>query len=321
VEEKSRGKVMKDCLFCMEKLSKYKEGIYDTRFGVEGSFDIFKCNACGLVQLWPYPMNYELKSLYETYYNFGGNKKGLYTKLRRLFFESEIYRIWMAIDGDICFHSRRRNGLLLDIGCNEGQGLQIYKKNGFIAEGLEINVRAASEARKRGFWVFTDSLEAFRPERLYDVVVLSHVLEHSVNPIEMLTHVSRILNSDGQVWISCPNVESWQRNTFGRYWINWHVPFHITFFSATTLKSLLNNTGFEVIKIKYATPGLWIAQSIIATLFAKKGKKNYVQRSPILLGFLMFFVRFTFFPLLWLGNLLGRGDCLTIEAQKKQAIS
>jgi hypothetical protein len=86
------------------------------------------------------------------------------------------------------------------------------------------------------------------------------------------------------------------------------------------LKSLLNITGFEVIKIKCATPGLWIAQSVISTLFAKKGRKNYAQRSTILLGLLMFFVRIILFPLLWLGNLLGRGDCLIIEAKKKQTI-
>ena len=223
----------------------------------------------------------------------------------------------MAIDGDICFHSRRGNGRLLDIGCNEGQGLQIYKQNGFMAEGLELNDRAASEAGKRGFRVFTDSLEAFQPEQLYDVVVLSHVLEHSLNPKEMLTHVARILKPDGQVWISCPNIESWQQNIFGRYWINWHVPFHVTFFSAATLRCLLNDTEFEVIKTKYASPGLWVAQSIIASLFAKKGRKNYAQRSPILLGSLILFVRFVFFPFLWLGNLLGRGDCIAIEARKK----
>ena len=305
------------CLLCNEKLNVFIEGIYDTRFGVEGTFDIYKCNACGLLQLVSYPTNSELKYLYENYYNFGGYKKALYTKIRRLFFESEIYRIWMAIDGDICFHSRRRNGRLLDIGCNQGQGLQIYKKNGFIAEGLEINIRAALEARKRGFQVFLEPLEKFYPEKLYDVIVLSHVLEHSLNPKKILNHVSRILKTDGEVWISCPNVESWQRDIFRRYWINWHVPFHNTFFSTTTLRSLLNSSGFEVLKIKYVTPSLWVAQSVIATLFAKKGRQNYAQRSSILIGFLMLFVRIILFPVLWLGNSLGRGDCLIIEAKKQ----
>ena len=89
-----------------------------------------------------------------------------------------------------------------------------------MAEGLQLNDRAASEARKRGFRVFTNSLETFHPEQSYDVVVLSRVLEHSLKPKEMLTHVIRILKPDGQVWISCPNVESWQRDVFGRYWLN-----------------------------------------------------------------------------------------------------
>lgn len=305
------------CLLCDQEISIFKESVFDTRFGIEGSFNIYHCSSCDHIQLSPCVPSDKLKSLYETYYNFGGDNGGLYNELRKAFYNSPLYRLWMALDGDICFHSRRGHGHLIDIGCNEGLGLQIYKQNGFMAEGLELNKRAASEAKKRGFRVFTDSLESFRPEKLYDVVVLSHVLEHSLNPREMLIHVSRILNSDGQVWICCPNVKSWQRNTFGRYWINWHVPFHITFFSAKTLEPLINNTGFEVIKIKYATPGLWMAQSIIATLFAKKGRKNYAQHSPILLGFLMVFVRFILFPLLWLGNLLGRGDCLIIEAKKK----
>jgi hypothetical protein len=60
-----------------------------------------------------------------------------------------------------------------------------------------------------------------------------------------------------------------------------------------------------------------MAQSLVALLFAKKGRKNYALRSPILIGFLMPFVRSIFFPFLWFGNLLGRADCLTIEARKK----
>lgn len=305
------------CLACGSKVTVELQHVFDTRFGIEGNFNMCQCGSCGLRQLSPSPSSNELKRLYETYYNFGGSKKSLYTKFRRTFLESVFYRLWMAIDGDICFHSKRGNGRLLDIGCNEGQGLQIYKQNGFMAEGLELNDRAASETRKRGFRVYADSLETFQPEQSYDVVVLSHVLEHSLNPREMLTHVARILKPDGQVWISCPNIKSWQRDVFGRYWINWHVPFHTTFFSAATLKCLLNDSGFEVIKAKYATPSLWLAQSVIASLFAKQGRKNYAQRSPILLGSLMLLARCIFSPFLWLGNFSGRGDCLAIEARKK----
>ncbi len=263
----------------------------------------------------------QLKYLYETYYNFQEEKGTTYIKLREFFFASVINRFWMLIDGDISFYLRRGQGRLLDIGCNEGRGLQIYRQNGFTAEGLEMNERAASEARKRGFQVFTDSLETFQPEQLYDVAVLSQVLEHSVNPKEMLTHVARILKPDGQLWISCPNIQSWQRHIFGRYWINWHVPFHLVHFSSETLEKLLNEAGFGVISAKQATPALWVAHSIIARIFAKEGKPTRQLRNPILVASLMLVIRGLLFPLLWLGNRFARGDCLIIEAEKDSLFS
>ncbi len=307
------------CIQCTDELLIFKKEVFDTRFGIEGLYDIGRCNNCGLVQLKSPPEPSELKKLYEEYYNFGGGAKGLYSRISKAFFTSFLYRIWIALDGDICFYSRSGTGRLLDLGCNEGRGLLIYKKNGFKAEGVELNEVAANEARSKGFRVFTIPLEEFDPEYQYDVIVLSNVLEHSLEPDKMLRHVTRFLKPGGQVWISCPNIKSWQRVIFGRYWINWHVPFHITFFSAMTLKRLLNNNGFEIKKTKYVTPALWVAQSMIALLFAKKGEKNYAERLPVLLGTLMLFSRFILFPLLWLGNLSDHGDCLVIQAVKKPA--
>jgi hypothetical protein len=68
---------------------------------------------------------------------------------------------------------------LLDVGCNEGRGLIIYRQNGFDAEGLEINERAAMEGRRGGLGVYTDCIEDFKPKESYNVVVLANVPEHS----------------------------------------------------------------------------------------------------------------------------------------------
>jgi hypothetical protein len=48
-----------------------------------------------------------------------------------------------------------------------------------------------------------------------------------------------------RVWISCPNSESWLRRTFGRSWVNWHVPFHVSHFSSGTLRQLLAETRYK----------------------------------------------------------------------------
>ena len=103
---------------------------------------------------------------------------------------------------------------------------------------------------------------------------------------------------------------------FGRSWINWHVPFHLFHFSNKTLAQLLQRSGFEIRELKCATPSHWMSLSIVAAISAKRGRKTLLLRSPLLVAFLMLFCRFVLFPLLWVGNLSGCGDCLVVRAKK-----
>jgi SAM-dependent methyltransferase len=303
------------CVVCEERTEVSIDGLFDTRFGIEGSFEVRRCLCCGLDQLFPIPAPAELKNLYERYYNFFGMRAPLYARLREWFFSSVLYRLWIRLDGDISFHTRRGSGRLLDIGCNEGRTLKNYARNGFQAEGTELNETAAAVARATGFTVFTGSLDNFTPAP-YDVAVLSNVLEHSLDPKSMLLAARRLLNDDGEVWISCPNSQSWLRPVFGRCWINWHVPFHITHFSCSTLRRLLEESGFGRVEIRQITPALWVASSIIARLFARPGKPTRQLRNPFLIFALVLACRVLLFPLFYWGNWRGRGDCLVATAAK-----
>jgi len=305
-----------DCMLCRELTETSIAGLFDTRFGIEGSFEVRRCRRCGLEQLSSVPSPAELKNLYERYYNFFGERGTIYTALRDWFFSSPLYRLWIRFDGDISFHTRHGRGRLLDIGCNEGRTLKNYARNGFHAEGTELNETAAAVARAAGFAVFTGQLDDFNPAAPYDVAVLSNVLEHSLDPKAMLLAVVRLLKSEGQVWISCPNSQSWLRSVFGRRWINWHVPFHITHFSSLTLRGLLEDTGFRDLEIRQITPALWVASSIIARLFARQGRPTRQLRNPLLVFGLVLACRVLLFPLLYWGNRVGRGDCLVAVAIK-----
>ena len=307
---------MTDCVSCKARLVDSIADVYDTRFGIEEPYAIAVCTRCGLEQTKPLPSQDGLNRLYETYYNFSGESNTRYTRIRAWFINSFIYKIWLAIDGDISFHRMSGSGSLLDVGCNEGRGLEFFQSHGFFVEGLELNSNAAEVARSKGFTVYGSTLEGFTTENKYDVVVLSNVLEHSLNPVSMLQHIRRLLNTNGQVWISCPNSQSWLRSVFGRYWINWHVPFHIVHFSPETLSVVLKKSQFEIVKMRQETPALWVAHSIIARVFAKPCKPTRQLRSAALLSLLILLIRGLLFPLLWLGNLSKRGDCLVVVARK-----
>ena len=115
---------------------------------------------------------------------------------------------------------------------------------------------------------------------------------------------------------SLPNSRSWLRTLFGRNWINWHVPFHITHFSPARLVGLLAETGFAIVSAREITPALWVAQSTLAWAFAGRADQPRRLRSTVLIGALMLIARGLLFPLLWLGNRLGRGDCLVVKARR-----
>ena len=312
----SRAREEAACLLCNGALEKTAGDLFDTRFGIEGRYEVWRCVDCGLEQIFPVPSAAELRRLYESYYNFGGERGTAYTRLREWFFSSWLYRLWIFLDGDISFHGRKGAGRLLDAGCNEGRGLRIYARNGFEVEGLELNPSAAAVAREAGFTVHVGDTRDFATSAAYDVVVLSNVLEHAPDPKTVLSNLRGNLRPGGQLWISCPNSRSWLRNVFGRSWINWHVPFHISHFSAESLGRLLTDAGFQKVETRQITPALWVTQSCIAWLFAREGRKNGQLRNPFLTLALMVFARGVLFPALWLGNLLGRGDCLLVVATK-----
>src|ERR1700730_5656291 len=79
-----------DCITCGASLDQYVISIFDTRFGIDGEYEIWRCSKCGLEQILPVPAPSQLKSLYETYYNFGGETGTVYTRLSQIFFASPL---------------------------------------------------------------------------------------------------------------------------------------------------------------------------------------------------------------------------------------
>jgi len=63
------------CLDCGGSLEELLNELFDTRYGIDGTYDIRRCVECGLEQIYPLPGPKELRYLYEHHYNFGGEKE------------------------------------------------------------------------------------------------------------------------------------------------------------------------------------------------------------------------------------------------------
>ncbi|NOY89231.1 MAG: class I SAM-dependent methyltransferase [FCB group bacterium] len=132
---------------------------------------------------------------------------------------------------------------LLDIGSGRGFLLAEAKKFGLNPIGIEPSKQLSSfSAKNLKLKVFNLSLAAFykmHKKQKFDFIVVSHVIEHILNPRMFLKKASRLLNKDGCLYVETPNLDSWlfwaERATYTFL----TPPDHIWIFSQKSFKNLL----------------------------------------------------------------------------------
>ncbi|MBT5471673.1 MAG: glycosyltransferase [Nitrospina sp.] len=100
---------------------------------------------------------------------------------------------------------------ILEVGCAEGMtGNELKNRPGVFVAGIEMNETAAEMARKVLDDVISGDIEKMElpySPSAFDCVIFADVLEHLVNPLEVLKKVNKVLKDDGTVIMSIPNVQ------------------------------------------------------------------------------------------------------------------
>lgn len=131
----------------------------------------------------------------------------------------------------------------LDIGCSTGSMLSKLKHK--LPQIEVVGVEPANEYRSfctsKGIRTYADVKEVVAAGEKFDVVVMSHVLEHIPRPVEFLTLIrDKILKANGILLIEVPNT------------LGGHGAFEIAHpvcFYDKTLKDTLKLAGFGKIKL------------------------------------------------------------------------
>jgi 2-polyprenyl-3-methyl-5-hydroxy-6-metoxy-1,4-benzoquinol methylase len=121
----------------------------------------------------------------------------------------------------------------MDIGCSTGSLLyELQQKYDCQVMGVELQQEAV-EIAKAGIngnvlQMDVDSSEFL--EKKYDVVTLTGVIEHVVQPNRLSKRVSDLLKDGGVIMIQTPNAESLVARLLNRYWPALdpveHIPIH-----------------------------------------------------------------------------------------------
>ena len=109
---------------------------------------------------------------------------------------------------------------------------------------------AADVARARGLDVRLGRLEDLEHGLgEFDVVLLSHVIEHLIDPIGMLRTARHLLRHDGRIVIITPHVDSFLHHILRSWWQPLEVPRHLILFSRPAIELVLTQAGFDDISV------------------------------------------------------------------------
>ena len=185
---------------------------------------------------------------------------------------------------------------ILDVGCGTGANLTLFRKFGKVS-GVDASLEAVEYCRQRGFKdIAQGRAEVLSfPDRAFDMVTAVELLEHMKNDEEVLKEFSRVLKSEGKLFLTVPAYQFlWTEHD--------EALEHVKRYTLGELKEKIMRAGFEIEKGTYMvtfTSPLFIYR-VFKELFRRKekpSKTSYVTLPKFLNTILVY-------PFVWEAQIL-----------------
>lgn len=130
------------------------------------------------------------------------------------------------------------HGKILELGCGSDP---------FFKESLKVDIEDYPHIDLRH-----DLNNPIPLKEKFDTIISTEVIEHLWNPTLFLKECHRLLNDDGILILSTPNVKYWKARLLlllgnDRYFRNYG---HLHYYSPESLKKLVEECEFKVIEVK-----------------------------------------------------------------------
>jgi 2-polyprenyl-3-methyl-5-hydroxy-6-metoxy-1,4-benzoquinol methylase len=197
------------------------------------------CSGCGIITNDPIPSDEELAAFYKKDYrtDYKGTPE---PRMRQVWRNFERMEAHMLANRDVYSSGMK----CLDLGSGSGEFMFLANAIGMQTQGVEPNEGYANYCRtKLALSVANQTLEEteFAPAN-FDLVRLSHVLEHMRDPVRSLKVLHGWLKDDGILYIEVPDIEAEAaRKMHGKMF---HFG-HLYNFNPVTLRLAASLAGFE----------------------------------------------------------------------------
>jgi len=269
----------------------------DLMFNHYERYDYNQCTNCELVFQTPTPISERISEFYPTNYDIYEDQSRLkkislfrLSHLKKKFGYSHLENNWIADLISPLINTFKNssfeipfihNGALLDIGCGNGRFLNGMEQLGWKVKGVEFNAGAVALCNKSNLDVFHgDLFSAKLADASFDIVNLSHVIEHVPDPKALFIEVARILKTDGLFVVKTPNSKALGRVWFDTNWFANEVPRHLYLFSQKNLLEMGRSCNLEMTEMSTSSSPKIILNSVDYVLRndGKPSKKIWWRR-------------------------------------------
>lgn len=287
------------CSWCGQVGDRLYADLVDCVCDSPGCWGIRECRPCGIAWLDPQPAAEDIPKLYSGYYTHRLIPRTRFDGLRDAVLQRVLRRMGYCVEprqgilAGVLSHMRSSArasalevldlrasevGTILDVGCGNGAFLVRMRSLGWKVFGVDPDPEAVIAGRNQELQVFCGTILDVPDTNRYDVITLSHVIEHAVDPVDLLRECKRRLRpGTGRVIITTPNINSLGHRWFSKYWRGLEVPRHLNLFSPKGLSHCVTRAGLILHSLSTETRmGRMIYNP---SVYAKKGKRNLGQFS------------------------------------------
>ena len=163
----------------------------------------------------------------------------------------QVHLEWLSQLGIKSFAGLR----VLDVGCGSGFLARLALEQGALdSVGLDI------EKPREGFgphaaWTFVQAdldranWQVELLSKSFDLILAFDIIEHLRSPVAFLEQCRALLQSQGKLFLTTPNVQSLERILHPKTWSGAFDPQHRILFSPYSLKFLMARTGFRTLNL------------------------------------------------------------------------
>lgn len=212
---------------------------------------IWHCISCDHWFTAPEPCKEELSQYYREKY--GPNRKcffkGPYISVMEKRALAQMDFIDSALKKNCSIHSLHSMNTV-DWGCGIGALVHEFQKNGIDAIGYDMDPEAINFGKR----CWNSNIHSIASEDLlnsyskFDLIVLSHTLEHIPDIKKSLRNLLRLSHPRGLIFIEVPNCT---KDTFTS---NLDTESHLHFFTKNSLIHLFENTGIRTVSCRICGP-------------------------------------------------------------------